>query len=235
MLMRKLIVANWKSHKSPAEAMEWVQAAQHTFGHIPTDSITAVVAPAFPLLPTIADSIKTLNWKLAAQDVSPFSAGSYTGAVSAHNFSHLGVEYVLVGHSERRRYFSETPHVVSQKIDQAIENKLTPLVCIDESSLAAQAAVISSRAAGQCIVVYEPSEAIGTGNNASLEDVKKFRREAEQVFGSVPFLYGGSVDELNIGEYLLVTDGVLIGTASLDISQFIRVLEAALGKPPSGL
>lgn len=235
LLMRKLIIANWKSHKSPAEAQTWMKTVERAAGREATAAVTPVVAPAFPLLAPVAEGVHELGWRLAVQDISSFPAGSYTGAVAARNFEGFGVEYAIIGHSERRRYFLETPQTVALKIDQALENKLTPLVCIDEAGLSAQAAALSPQTAKQCVVVYEPTEAIGTGNNASLEDVKKFRSEAERFFGAVPFLYGGSVDELNIGEYLLITDGVMIGTASLDAAQFVRILQAALGKSPSGL
>jgi triosephosphate isomerase len=226
--MQKLIIANWKSNKSPAQAAEWIDAVSKT-GKGLSGSVMPIVAPAFPLLSTISESITKLGWALAVQDLSPFSAGSYTGAVSAANVQGLGVKYVILGHSERRRYFQETPQVVAQKVDQALQAGLKPVVCVDEQTVEAQATALTAGLSEKCVVAYEPAGAIGTGNNASLEQVKDFKATAHRLFGSVPFLYGGSVDELNISEYLLITDGALIGTASLDAKQFITLLQSARG------
>jgi triosephosphate isomerase len=195
--------------------------------------ITPVLAPAFPLLAVAEPVLAQLKWKLAAQDMSSYPAGSYTGAVSAINLQGLSVTYAIVGHSERRQYFKETAQDVARKIEQAVEAGIKPLVCVSAQTLAEQASALDSSLAQRCAVVYEPLDAIGTGNNASLETVKQFKTQVRRLFGAVPFLYGGSVDELNIGEYLLVTDGVLIGTASLKADQFIRVLQTAQGDQPT--
>lgn len=231
--MSKLIIANWKSNKSPTEVVAWFERVQQQATEIDLTTVTPIVAPAFSLLSAASQPVQELGWQLAAQDLSPFPAGSYTGAVSARNIQELGVKYVLVGHSERRRYFGETAAEIARKVEQALENAFTPIVCVDEQSLVPQAEALTPALAKQCVVAYEPAAAIGTGNNASLETVKAFRTQVEERFGAVPFVYGGSVNEQTTGEYLLVTDGVLIGTASLDATQFLQVLQSALGKTPA--
>lgn len=226
--MQKLILANWKSNKSVEQAETWF-AELERIGVGVGESFTIAVAPPFPLLPVVSEGASALGWKVAVQDLSSFPAGSYTGAVSAANLKGFSVAYAILGHSERRRYFHETPEDVARKVDQAVEAGIQPVVCVDESNVEAQAATLTQASAERCIVAYEPSGAIGTGDNVSVAQVKEFRARVEQLFGSVPLLYGGSVDEQNIAEYLLVTDGVLLGGASLEADQFARVLQSAQG------
>jgi triosephosphate isomerase len=232
---KKLIVANWKSNKSLSEAQAWLAEAQELNGQFDSQRVKAVLAPPFPFLPIVRENVSQLGWQLAAQDISSFPAGSYTGAVSTHNLQGLEVTYAIVGHSERRQYFQETSQQVAQKAELALSAGIQPIVCVDEQSLAGQASALDSSVIEKCLVTYEPREAIGSGDNASIDEVKSFRQQVKNLFGEVPFLYGGSVDETNIGEYLLVTDGALIGTASLAAKQFIRVLEAAQGGNPADL
>lgn len=227
--MQKLIIANWKSNKSPAQAGAWAQEVAALGGQEISTGVTPIVALAFTLLPAVSESLQKIGWSLATQDLSPFAAGSYTGAVSAINLQGLNVRYAILGHSERRRYFQETSAMVAQKVDQALQAGLTPVVCVDEKTVAEQARVLGADVTGQCIVAYEPSESIGTGNNAPVGKVKEFREEVMRLFGAVPFIYGGSVNESNAAEYLLVADGVLVGEASLDAKQFIALLHSARG------
>lgn len=231
--MKKLVIANWKSNKSLSQAEEWL--ANLKTDQVDLNIVTPVIAPAYPFLAPLSPTVTKLGWQLAAQNISPFPSGSYTGAVSNHNLKDLAIKYVIVGHSERRKYFNETDQLVSQKIDQALELGATPIICVDENTLASQAAAMASEVMDRCMVVYEPVGSIGNGNNASLADVQQFKAKVSQLFGPIPFLYGGSVDEQNVGEYLLETDGVLVGTASLVAAQFINLLQAAQGVSPADL
>ncbi|MFH2118690.1 MAG: triose-phosphate isomerase [Candidatus Paceibacterota bacterium] len=231
--MKKLIIGNWKANKSLAQAQTWLETVSISSNRLDLSNITPILAPAFSLLDSMRPVTTELNWQLAAQDLSPFPAGSYTGAISAINLKSLSVSYVLVGHSERRQYFKETSQEVATKAELALEAGITPIVCVSNLTLAEQASAFDVSLAKRCIIAYEPLEAIGTGNEASLGSVKEFKNKVKLLFGEVPFLYGGSVDELNVGEYLLVTDGALVGTASLKAEQFINLLKTAQGDKPA--
>lgn len=217
--MKKYLIGNWKSHKNLAEARSWAAAFAQQTSSIP-DQVEVVVAPPFSLLPTVADGLADSQAKLAVQDLSPFDAGSYTGAVSIRNLDGLSVEYAIVGHSERRRYFKETNQDVARKIDQALSADITPIVCVDEDYVTSQAAAINEDYLADCLVAYEPVGAIGTGNNVDVGKVKEVKKQINQNFGEVPVLYGGSVNPENVAEYTLVCDGVLVGGASLKPDQF---------------
>ncbi|MCC6711507.1 MAG: triosephosphate isomerase [Candidatus Pacebacteria bacterium] len=228
--MQKLILGNWKSNKTDQEVDSWLSEFIHKTKGLDFSKVEAVIAPPYPFL----YKFKKIALKLGVQDISPFSAGSYTGAVAAHSLQDFGVDYVIIGHSERRRYFLETGDLISQKITQALINNLKPVVCVDESSFTELLSKVDQIDLQQCVIAYEPVSAIGTGNNASIEDVKNFKIKVEEKIGNVRYIYGGSVNETTVTEYLLVSDGVIIGGASLDAQQFVRVLRAAQGDYTEG-
>lgn len=229
--MQKLVIANWKANKSLAQAEDWLATVKNADLNLPNEAVMPILAPAMPQVGALSSTINDLGWRLAVQDLSPFPAGSYTGATSVANLHDLGVQYAIVGHSERRQYFSETAQDVARKVEQALEVGIIPIVCVSEETLNAQASALDESLAKRCIVAYEPLSAIGTGHDAPMSDIKAFRSQAERLFGQVPFVYGGSVDPSNVAEHLLVTDGVLVGTASLESSEFIHLLKTALGSP----
>ncbi len=220
------IVANWKSNKSIDQATDWVDDFKEMIQTHPlSENIEAVIAPPLSMVATVADRIAGIkNCSLAVQDISQFPAGSYTGAVSVANLTGLPVRYALVGHSERRRYFHETHADVAAKVTQALDAGITPVVCVDSEYMAAQAAAIAPDLLQKCVVAYEPLSAIGTGNNAPVDAVKQVIKLIRQTFGDIPVLYGGSVTAENIAEYLLVSDGALVGGASLSIESFMDLL-----------
>lgn len=220
--MSKLLIANWKSNKTSATALEWCSQ----FSLPVPENVTVLVAPSFNLLSVVAAELPS-GVKLAAQDVSWFPMGSYTGAVNAQQLAEAGVTHVIVGHSERRRYFHETHQDVAAKIQQAVSNNLIPILCLDEDYIDAQADALESKNIPNLIVAYEPLSAIGSGNNAPVDQVTTVTNKIKQVYGDVTVIYGGSVDERNIKEYLLVSDGVLVGGASLDPEQFSKLVVAA--------
>lgn len=220
--MPKLIIANWKSNKTTALTEEWLAG----FSAEISDQTTVVLAPPTSLLSLVAAKLPT-GTKLAAQDVSSFPMGSYTGAVNAQQLKSLGAEYVIVGHSERRRYFHETPQDVAAKIEQATANNLIPVLCLDEDYIEEQAAALESKDIPKLVIAYEPLAAIGSGNNAPADQVTAIIAKIRQVYGQVPVIYGGSVDERSVKEYLLISDGVLVGSASLDPEQFSKIVSAA--------
>ncbi|HEX9817507.1 MAG TPA: triose-phosphate isomerase [Patescibacteria group bacterium] len=232
--MQKLIVANWKANKSLSQAQAWLETVASA-KPINLTKLKPIVAPAFSLLPLVESTTSQLGWQLAAQDISPYPAGSYTGAVSVVNLQGLALTFVIIGHSERREHFGETVQQVARKAEQVVSAGMTPMVCVSEQTLTEQASALDAKIMERCVVVYEPPSAIGSGDSALLSQVSDFQARVKQLFGSVPFLYGGSVDEQNIGEYLLITDGVVVGTASLSADQFINLLQTAQGDQPSAV
>ena len=183
--MSRLIIANWKSNKTLAETQVWLKdflaTAQISFEQ------RVVLAPPYPFLSTIAAQTReTDNFSLATQDLSPFPAGSYTGAVSTRNLEDLGVEYAILGHSERRRYFDETHQDVAKKVDLALQAGIKPIICLDVAYLAAQAAALSQEQLAKCLVAYEPLSAIGSGDNTDPDKVAEVAVRIKEVFGQVP-------------------------------------------------
>ena len=227
--MRKYLIANWKSNKNLAEAMLWSEQCSSL--QFDSEQTLVIVAPPSPLVEPVRSALP-ITMALAVQDLSPFPAGSYTGAVAARTVADL-VSYAILGHSERRRYFGETHQTVAQKVTQAVAAGITPVVCVDQEYISQQAAAIETELLSKCVVAYEPLAAIGTGNNVSVDTVEAAAQEIKAAFGTVPVLYGGSVTPENVGEYLLVTDGVLVGGASLDAEKFAKLVtrsEARLQK-----
>jgi triosephosphate isomerase len=151
--------------------------------------------------------------------------GAYTGAVSAQSLQEFGVTYVLVGHSERRKYFHETDQDVALKVRQVLDGGMQPVLCIDEPYLHSQAAAIDTSVYSSLIIAYEPVAAIGTGKSMNVGTVQEVSARIKQTFGDgVPVLYGGSVTDENVAEYLLVADGALVGGASLEARDFTQLL-----------
>lgn len=221
--MSKIFIANWKSNKTLTSATEWLQTFKAS--DVPATA-QVIIAPAFSLLSTVKQHL-AVPLRLAAQDVSSYPMGSYTGAVNAQQLKDLSVEYVMVGHSERRKYFHETHADVAAKIAQAVANGLKPVLCLDDEYIDAQADALETKDIPGLIVAYEPLEAIGNGHNAPADQVVKVIQKIKSVFGDVTVIYGGSVDERSVAEYLLISDGVLVGAASLEADSFQRVVAAA--------
>lgn len=222
--MDQLIIANWKSNKNFTEIEAWLNDFAPT---IKTEQ-EVIIAPPYPFLKLVADKAQqATNLSLAVQDLSPFPAGSYTGAVSVQNLEGLQVKYAILGHSERRRYFAETHQDVAKKVDQALANGIQPIVCLDTDYLADQAAALPEKQLEKCIVAYEPLAAIGSGHNTKPKEVEKVVERVRIVFGQVPVLYGGSVDPSNVADYRSVVDGVLVGGASLKAKVFAQLIERA--------
>lgn len=222
--MSKLVIANWKSNKTIAEAQQWLT----TFLSTPlSDDTKVVIAPPAPFLPVLHYFLgEKINPTLGVQTISPYPAGSYTGALSAHNLKDLGVTHAIVGHSEQRKYFDVASHTVGNQVEQCLTNGITPVVCVDSELLAEQAQAIATDQLSKCVVAYEPIEAIGSGSNAPAAEVTDMVSRIKTLFGEVPVLYGGSVNAGDVNEYLSLIDGFLVGTASLHVQDFLALLQA---------
>lgn len=222
--MKKLfIVANWKSNKTTEETTAWLQELQSKQQELPEKEV--IVCAPFTLLPTMNSFISKhkLQIKLGAQDVSPFDEGAYTGAVNAKQVKEFA-EYVLIGHSERKRLFHEDEDMVVKKVKQARLADLIPIVFLQDTA--------SPVPAGVEIVVYEPPSAISTishGKPETPEDVAAASKKIHEQHNDVAILYGGSVNEENVRGFtsLPLISGVVPGKASLAVESFYQIIEKA--------
>lgn len=213
-MKRIFIVANWKSNKVCPELGEWVQQISNSNREI-------IICPSFTLLHELHSAIKKLNLsiKLGAQNISPFDEGAYTGEVNGKQIKEFA-DYVIIGHSERRQNFKETDEMLVKKVQMAQKYLLTPLFCIQD-----QDTFIPE---GVKIVAYEPVKAIGTGNSDTPENAERIARVVKGK-GMQFVLYGGSVTSANVSNFTKMPsiDGVLVGGASLDASEFAKVVQYA--------
>lgn len=222
--MKKLfIVANWKSNKTLDEAMEWLNALSEI--SFPLDTKEMIVCPPFTLLPEMSRFViqHNLPVKLGAQDVSPFGEGAYTGSVNAKQIKEFA-EYVLIGHSERKRLFGEAEEIIPKKVEQALAVGLKPIVFLQD-----QASQIPS---GVEFVVYEPPSAISGASGGVPEKTADVLAAADVILKTNPsltVLYGGSVNAENVATFTTLPEiaGVVPGKASLDAASFLQIVENA--------
>lgn len=234
-MITPLIVANWKANLKIADINQWLEivkpAAENFVGEI-------VACPPHVLISAFAKQLENKDFKikLGAQDVSRFSTGSYTGEVTAVMLSDL-VEFCIVGHSERRRYFGEDGQQVIAKLKNLQTAGITPILCIsDLSQLDSYLKAPDLPALAEKIIfVYEPTEAISTAgiyHAESPDDVfEKVKTMLAKIDKKVSVLYGGSVNEGNIAQFLSVENvaGCLIGHASINPQTFRGLLESVSG------
>lgn len=205
---------------SQKEAKELFDAVEHG---VKDAKAEVVVCPPY----TYISELKGLT--LGAQNVSLELKGAFTSQISAAQLKDLGVEYVIVGHSEVRKYLSETDEVIAKKITAATGAGLKVILCVGENEGEDRNAVLEKQLAGisNVVVAYEPVWAIGTGKNCAPADVKEAVEKIKAMAGDVRVLYGGSVNAANAKEYLDAVDGLLVGGASLKADEFIRIVESA--------
>jgi triosephosphate isomerase len=223
------LVANWKSCKTLNESLLWLESMKEFKLN---ELIKVIVCPPFPYLNAMYKHI-VRHWlpiKLGAQDISAYPFGAYTGAVAAPMLNEF-ITYTIVGHSERRRYFHETDQEVANKASQALENNLTPVVCIDEPYLEPQINVLNDMPKEKLMFAYEPLAAIGSGKPDTPEHAQSIaERIKAMVQADVPVLYGGSVTAENIKSFTTMPaiSGALVGGASLDAEDW-KVLVTQVG------
>jgi len=223
----KLLIANWKLHKDLPEALGWLRDLKSVFPE-PPEGVTLVICPSFPLLPPLHAELEKLGWlgliKLGAQTVSGFREGEYTGEVGVRQIKDW-VEYVLVGHSERRRLYGETDDQIVRQARLCLEEGLVPVVCVsDQNQVASLARTTFSL--GRLVVAYEPPFAIGSGQPDTPESAGKFAWEVKRALGPAEVLYGGSVSGENVAHFLGrgEIDGVLVGGASLEAGALVEII-----------
>jgi triosephosphate isomerase (TIM) len=247
-MRQPIMAANWKLHKTSAEARQFVAAlSQQCPAPSPLD---VVIAAPFTALAALQEPLRATPFHLAAQDLFWENSGAYTGEVSAPMLVDVGCSYVIIGHSERRQHFGETDATVAKKVAAALQAGLRPIVCIGESLAQRQAgetfavlerqvrhglAACQSATMPQVVLAYEPLWAIGTGVTATpdqAQEVHGFLRTLlmqvwdESVAHTVRIQYGGSVRPENIATLMAEPDidGALVGGASLDATTFAQIL-----------
>ena len=250
-MMRNLVAGNWKSNKSFNESKDWFKEIEQHLQSLP-ENVRVMVAPPAPYLAALSE-VKPNGLLLASQTVSATGSGAYTGEFTAEMLAGSGVQFALIGHSERRAMYGETDEIVVEKINRCLEADLGVVLCCGESLdirdagthtdfIAAQldsaCANLESVDTDNFIIAYEPIWAIGTGRTASSDqaaEMHDFIREwVEGKFGletskNISILYGGSCKPSNADELFANenVDGGLIGGASLNVSDFIQIVAAA--------
>ena len=245
-MRRKVIAGNWKMNMLPGEAIEMINELTPLVKDTKNEVILCV--PYTDLFYALLTAQNT-NIKIGAQNMHFEEKGAYTGEVSGPMLKSIGVEYVIIGHSERRQYFAETDETVNKKIKSAFKYGLKPIVCVGETleqretgkavdvitkqtELALEG--LSNEQVENTIIAYEPIWAIGTGKAATSEDAnngaKQIRDEISKTYGQetaskVIILYGGSVNETNAKELFEMSDidGGLVGKASLNPEEFSKI------------
>lgn len=243
-----IIAANWKLHKTVAEAQQFVDALKT--GTDTLDGVEVVIAAPFTALSAIQEYLWGTPIHLAAQDVFWESQGAYTGEVSAPLLVDVGCSYVLIGHSERRQYFGETDDTVQRKVQAALAAGLRPIVCIGETleqrragdtfsmietQLRCGLAGCDADQAARLVLAYEPIWAIGTGVTATPAEAQHVHRQIRSLLAEMwgeaaaqgmRVQYGGSVNPSNVAALMAEADidGALVGGASLEVDSFIQIL-----------
>lgn len=249
--MRKNIVAgNWKMHNDLAEAEELIGKIKMQMVKDP--EATVMVAPSFTNLYPVFQALKNTPVIVAAQNMSEHEKGAYTGEVSASMLKSVGVETVILGHSERRAYYNETNELLAKKVKSAIDNEMTVIFCfgeelqerkserhfeVVENQLKESLFNLPESAWHNIILAYEPVWAIGTGETASPEQAQEIHKHVRELLAknigsevaeSTSILYGGSVKPNNAKEIFAKedVDGGLIGGASLNAVDFIEIVNS---------
>lgn len=214
-----LVVANWKLNKSLNEVKAWVSEYNNLLNSYKFKKITPVICPAFPYLYYLKEVIK--GAKTGAQDISLFEKGQYTGEVSAVQIKDY-CDYVIIGHSERKKYFGESRETVRAKIKICLKEGLIPIVCIENLE-------DINFSLKEVLVVYEPSTAIskglGIGNPEDPNIVRGISHSIKTIEPNAKVLYGGSVSEENIESFVKQgnMNGILVGNESLNAKSFFSI------------
>lgn len=248
-MRRNIVAGNWKMNKNFAEADDLINSIEETLRQYDTTDVDIIVCPPFPYLELVSDVSEDANFFVGAQNVAKFDNGAYTGEISASMLKSMAVDYCIVGHSERRKYFFETNQDIAQKIDLLLKEDITPIICVGESLEEREAdkhfeiirkqveeGIFHLKAADmqRCIIAYEPVWAIGTGKTATKEQAQEIHafirglmveKYNDDVAQEVSILYGGSCNPKNASELFSMkdVDGGLIGGASLKAKDFIEI------------
>ena len=248
---RQLIAANWKMHKTNAEAAAFCKDFK---AHDLPAGPEVVICPPYTALRTVVEGVAGTEVSVAAQNMHDQDFGAFTGEVAASMLLELGVSGVILGHSERREHFGETDVALAKKVPAALAAGLLPILCVGETEEEREAgetqrklrhqvqtdlAGVETGRLAEVVIAYEPIWAIGTGKTATPEQAQDaiafvralVRDRDKDVSERVRILYGGSVKASNAAELLGLpdVDGALVGGASLDPDEFARIVQYRLG------
>ena len=246
--MRKPIIAgNWKMNKTIAEAVEFVNEVKDK---VQNDKVEAVICAPFLALKDLKEATKGTNIKIGAQNMHFEEKGAFTGEISPLMLKELDMDYVVIGHSERRQYFNETNETINKKVLKALEVGIDPILCVGETLEEREANEIlkhvckvqvekalenvSKEDLAKVVIAYEPIWAIGTGKTATAEDandvIAYIREVVANLYGElaneVRIQYGGSVKPSNVAEIMNQSDidGALVGGASLEPNDYVELV-----------
>jgi triosephosphate isomerase (TIM) len=231
-----IIAGNWKMNKTIGEAISLVKELKKL---VDDSDNEIIISPAFTALSAISAELKGSNIKLCAQNMHFSKEGAFTGEISASMLKEIGVEYVILGHSERRHVFNENNALINKKVKTALSNGLKPILCVGETLEEREKGRMKDVVVeqinkgldgikGDLIVAYEPVWAIGTGKTATPQQAEEAHMFIRGLLGDdIPILYGGSVKPDNIKELIAQKniDGVLVGGASLDAKSFSEIVK----------
>jgi len=245
-----IIAGNWKMFKTAGEAASFVSEVK---GKAEVSGVESVICAPFTALPALIEAVKGTTIKVGAQNLHFEDNGAYTGEISGVMLKDLGVDYVIIGHSERRQYFGETDEIVNKKAHAAFRHGLVPIVCVGEKLEEREAgstnevvrvqtegalAGLTAEQVAATVIAYEPIWAIGTGKSSTSaeanETISYIRGVVAKQFGAdaaakVRIQYGGSVKPNTVAEYLGQSDidGALVGGASLEPASYVALVEGA--------
>ncbi len=223
--MKKLVVANWKDHLAPSEALAWLETFRR--GYRPLAVAEVVLAVPFLVMREAGTLLEeTAGVSLAAQAVSPFPPGGYTGATPARWLRGLA-DRVLVGHRERRHYFHEDEQSVAAQVRESLAVGLQPILCTDRSEAPRQLAALDHDELDRVLLAYTPANAVDLEIAAPTQDIAAVVSTLGEMSGGRPVLYGGGVNESNAAALLAMDGmaGIMVGRGCLDATEFLRLLE----------
>lgn len=246
-----MVAGNWKMHNTVKEAVTLALAIKQ--GSEGVKGGTVVIAPVYTALASVSEAVRGSHVKVAAQNVFYEEKGAYTGEVAPAMLLDVGCEYVIIGHSERRKYFHETDEGVNAKVKKALATGLKPIICVGETEEEREKGITEFVVGSQVrkgfygvaslkdiVIAYEPVWAIGTGKNATPQEAQEvhafIRGLLKKTYGdeaaAVLVLYGGSVTKDNISDLIGMEDidGALVGGASLKSDSFLGIIKAAAAK-----
>ena len=253
-MRKKLVAGNWKMNTTFQDSKKLIKSIRENLDEDTLSKIDVIICPPFTSLSIARKLTNESGINVGAQNMYYENDGAYTGEISASMLKALGCKYVILGHSERRQYFSETDFTINLKLKKAIENELISIVCVGESleqrenkiqnqivkeQLTNCLTAIDRKDFNKIVIAYEPVWAIGTGKTATPEQANQmhiFIRETieklynQDVSANLRILYGGSVNESNSKELFTQSDidGGLIGGASLKPESFIKIILSAI-------
>jgi triosephosphate isomerase (TIM) len=248
----KIVAGNWKMNKTFDEADDLINAILDAMNEMDHEDIGVIICPPSIYLELATDLVQDSDLLVGAQNLSSFESGAYTGEVSASMLSAMGVDFCIIGHSERRKYFGETHEMLAQKLNLALKYELSPIFCcgellpereagkhfeIVEKQLKESVFHLNKGDFSNLVIAYEPVWAIGTGVNASpaqAQEMHSFIRGLiaqkydQHIADDTTILYGGSCNSKNAKELFSNpdVDGGLIGGASLDAAEFISIVKS---------